>query len=215
MKNNKLFAVMAIAAVILVFGALKFFAPPAAQQKIANDVPALDPAILVKAHSPAIGPADAKVTIVEFLDPECEACRAMHVEVKKLLAEYKDRVRLVIRYMPFHQNSLYAASLLEELREAGKFEEALNTFFDRQPEWGSHHDPKPELLATYATEMGLTKKQTEKDYVVAKQKWKIETDEKDGTNLAVTKTPTFFVNGRMLLRLGPEPLKEAIEAGLK
>ena len=34
-------------------------------------------ASLVRDDSPSMGPADAKVTIVEFLDPECEACRAM------------------------------------------------------------------------------------------------------------------------------------------
>lgn len=210
-----MFIVIALVVVAAVFAAVKFGGGTGGEQKVATDAPALDPAILIRPHNPVIGAPDAKVTIVEFLDPECEACRAMNGEVKKLLEEYKGRVKLVVRYMPFHQNSLYAASLLEELREAGKYEEALNKFFESQPEWGDHHSPQPGLLAVYATEMGLSKKQTEKEYVTAKHKWRIEMDEKDGTNLAVTKTPTFFVNGRMLFRLGPAPLKEAIEAGLK
>ena len=33
---------------------------------------------LIREFNPSIGPENAKVTMVEFLDPECEACRAMH-----------------------------------------------------------------------------------------------------------------------------------------
>src|SRR5688572_29803931 len=65
--------------------------------------------VFVRPHSHILGPANAKVTVVEFLDPECESCRAIYPMVKHLLQEYEGSVRLVVRYMPLHPNSVYAA----------------------------------------------------------------------------------------------------------
>ena len=59
-----------------------------------------DDSIFVRPHSRSRGPQDAKVTVVEFMDPECESCRAMHPIVADLFARYEGRVRFVIRYMP-------------------------------------------------------------------------------------------------------------------
>jgi protein-disulfide isomerase len=60
---------------------------------------------LVRSHSPVIGPTDAPVTIVEFFDPSCEACRAFYPIVKQIMAGYPNEVRLVLRYAPFHEGS--------------------------------------------------------------------------------------------------------------
>ena len=57
-------------------------------------------ASLVQFHSPSMGPADAKVTIVEFFDPSCEACRAFYPYVKSILAELEPEV-LAGRISPF------------------------------------------------------------------------------------------------------------------
>ena len=68
---------------------------------------------LVRPDSPAQGPENARVILVEFLDPECEACRAFYPTVKKILKEYEGRIRFVVRYMTFHSNSVLAASATE------------------------------------------------------------------------------------------------------
>jgi hypothetical protein len=52
------------------------------------------------------------------------------------VANYADRPLFVVRYMPSHKNSLYAAAVLEEARQQGKFNEALDILFEKQPEWG-------------------------------------------------------------------------------
>ena len=57
---------------------------------------------MIRPYSPILGPADAPVTIVEFFDPACEACRAFHPIVKDIMAEHGEAVRVVIRYTPFH-----------------------------------------------------------------------------------------------------------------
>ena len=57
-----------------------------------------DRTVLTRFHSPTFGDPAAKVEIVEFFDPACEACRAMYPFVKKLLEEHRGRVRLTLRY---------------------------------------------------------------------------------------------------------------------
>jgi protein-disulfide isomerase len=154
------------------------------------------------------------VTVVEFFDPECESCRVMHPIVKDVLAEYKDRVRFVLRYMPFHKGSVLAAASLEEARELGKYDQALDVLFERQPIWGSHHEPRPELIATYLAELGIDPVRLQPDSVVPKHLWKIERDQADGRALGVSGTPEFFVNGVRVPELGYRPLKQAIEIAL-
>ena len=63
-----------------------------------------------------MGPDDAKVVLVEFLDPECEACRAFHPFVKQLMADYSGKIKLVVRYAPFHGSSKYVVRVLEAAR---------------------------------------------------------------------------------------------------
>lgn len=210
-KDQKfiLFFVLVVAAGFILFA--KMF--KADQQKGIIDVTRVNTADLIKDHSPSLGPQDAPVTVVEFLDPECEACKMMDPIVKGLMKEYEGRVRLVIRYMPFHGNSLLAASVLEEAREQGKYWEALSTLFYYQPQWGDHHNPKPELISKYVKDLGV--KLADDKELIKEHQWKIDKDQADGIKVGVNATPTFFVNGRKLQDIGYEPIKEAIENELK
>jgi len=213
MTQGKIFAGVALAAGILFFAVFALLSPKPEPPPPAP-VQAAAASALVRSHSPVKGSASAPVTIVEFLDPECEACRAMHPIVKALLEEYADRVRLVVRYMPLHANSVFAASVLEEARDYGKYDEALDALFENQPAWGDHHAPKPELIPTYLAPLGLDASKLGADYVIAKHRWKIDLDKADGTQLGVRGTPTFFVNGVMLPELGYRQLKQAIDIAL-
>lgn len=209
-KDQKfiLFFVLIVAAGFILFA--KMF--KADQEKGIIDT-RVNTADLIKDHSPTLGPVDAPVTLVEFLDPECEACKMMDPIIKGLMKEYEGRVRLVIRYMPFHGNSMLAASTLEEAREQGKYWEALSTLFYYQPQWGDHHSPKPELIAKYVKDLGV--KLATPEELVKEHGWKIDKDQADGVKVGVNATPTFFVNGRKLQDIGYAPIKEAIEKELK
>lgn len=169
---------------------------------------------LVRWHSPSFGNKSARVTVVEWFDPECEGCRAVHPAFEKIMFDYSDRVHFVLRYMPFHKNSLYAASVLEEAREFGKFKEALNILFQRQPEWARHGAPRPELIPAFLENLGIPKEKLERNYVIQKHAAKIKLDEEDGLKVGVRATPTFFVNGEILSELGDEQLRSAINKAL-
>lgn len=169
----------------------------------------------VRPHSPFLGPEQAPVTVVEFLDPECESCRVMYPMVKQLLTEFDGRMKLVIRYMPLHGNAVYASSLLEAAREQNKYWEFLEIMMARQPEWASHAAPRPELLLTDAPMVGIDVSKLKADAENPQIRIRILQDQTDGQSLGVNGTPTFFINGRELARLSYGDLKLAIQSQLQ
>ena len=56
-------------------------------------------------NAPSKGPNDAKVTIVEFFDPACETCAIFHPFVNSLIEQHPGKVKVVMRYAPFHRGS--------------------------------------------------------------------------------------------------------------
>lgn len=213
MKSNKLFVVFVLAAAVIGFFGFSIWKGEA-EKEIQQNSERADIQLLIKPNSPEKGTSTGRVTIVEFLDPECEACRAMHPIIKRLLTEYDGKIRFVIRYMPLHGNSKYAIAALEEARQLGKFDEALDVLFERQPEWADHGMPKPELIPEILASVGIDKKRIEDPGLQAKHKEKIELDHIDGMKLGVTRTPTLFVNGQKIYEIGYEPIKKAIESEL-
>ncbi|MAE96957.1 MAG: disulfide bond formation protein DsbA [Deltaproteobacteria bacterium] len=173
-----------------------------------------DDSIFIRPHSRSLGPADAKVTLVEFLDPECESCRAVHPMVKELLERYRGRLRLVVRYMPLHPNSVFAVGALEAAGAQGRYWEMLETLFEHQPIWGSHHAPRPDLIPGYARQIGLDMEAFQAYLDSGAHRGITERDEADGRALGVRGTPTFFVNEQPVQPLGYGPLKAMIEEEL-
>ena len=78
--------------------------------------PTEDQALLVREYSPSFGPADAEVTLVEFFDPSCEACRAYHPVVQEIRRQFPTQVCVVLRYTVFHEGSDEAVRILEAAR---------------------------------------------------------------------------------------------------
>ena len=183
---------------------------------------------LVRSDSPSLGRADAPVTLVEFVDPECESCGAFSPVLKRILRDYDGRVRLVVRYMPFHPNSRLAAAFTEAAGEQGKYWEMQELLFRRQSEWGEIHghgpevaaaaarrEPAPVLFEKYAAELGLDVSRVRAAVAENRYAAKVERDMRDGQSLGVSKTPTFFVNGRQLARFSQYDLRALIEEELK
>ncbi len=175
---------------------------------------------LVRPDSPTIGPANARVTVVEFYDPECETCAAFSPVVKSTVEKYKAHVRLVARYMPLHPNSLTAATFTEAAGEQGKYWQAQELLFKKQSEWGTRHGPPTgdappdidKLFRGYATELGLDSKRMDAAFAENRYAAKLDRDKKDGQSLGVRQTPTIFVNGRKLQYLVATELEKMIQA---
>jgi len=167
---------------------------------------------LERPHSRGKGPADAKVVLVEFFDPACETCRAFDPYVKAMLAEHRNRVRLVLRYAPFHQGSDTMVKILEAAALQDRFWETLQVMYDTQPQWASHHHPQPEKIWEFLPRAGVDVDRVRRDAQDAKFVEIIEQDLADGRTLGVRKTPQFFVNGQPLVRFGYDQLKSMLDA---
>ena len=124
-----------------------------------QETPAIDRTALIRTHSPSIGKADAAVVIVEFLDPACETCRTFYPMVKQLMAQHPDRIRLVVRYAPFHKGSDKVVAVLEAARRQGKFWPSLEALLASQQDWASNHTAKVDLAWKYLEPVGLDMEQ--------------------------------------------------------
>ena len=177
---------------------------------------------LIRPDSPTLGETTAPVTLVEFLDPECESCAAFAPVVKKIMKDYDGKIRLVVRYMPLHPNSLSAATFTEAAGEQGKYWQAQELLFQKQTEWGTKHGPQTSapadinaLFKKYAIELGLDTKKMDSAFAENRYNAKLQRDLQDGQALGVRQTPSFFVNGRRLARFGEADLRALIDEELK
>jgi len=171
---------------------------------------------LVRDYSQSLGPADAKVVLVEFLDPGCETCRDFSPHVKDLLESHAGKLRLVIRYAPFHQGSDTMVKILEAARQQGKYWETIQVMFDTQPHWASHHHPQPDKIWSFLPSAGLNVDRIRIDMNDPSILEMLRQDVADAQILGVRTTPSFFVNGKPLPSFGLSQLKalvnEEIEA---
>ena len=163
------------------------------------------------------GNKDASVTIVEYLDFECEACGAYYPLVKQLAEEFKNDVRFVNRYFPLpgHKNGLPAALAVEAAGKQGKYWEMHNILFDNQKTWGEKQSPDPSIFEGYAKQIGLNMEQFKKDVGSNEVKERVNRDKNSGTKLGVSGTPTFFLNGEKIPNpKTPEDFKTFINAAI-
>lgn len=166
--------------------------------------------ILMREYSPRLGAENPQVYLVEFLDPECESCREFYPIVKGLMSEFEGKIQLIIRYAPFHPNSIMAIRILEAARIQNRYWETLELLFQYQPQWGSHHHPQPELLWNYLPQLNLDLEKLRADMATSQLDILIEQEINDANLLEVRATPTFFVNGKPLINFGRDELRNLI-----
>jgi protein-disulfide isomerase len=186
----------------------------AAQDKANSEGPGFDTSILVRPNSPVLGPADAKVTLVEFFDPSCEACRYFHPILKRLRGTFQTELRIVMRYTMFHQGSDEAVRILETARIQNMFEPILNVLLERQPEWAKDGAPDLDLAWQIAGENGLDLTKAKVDSALPDIVAIINQDNADVKAAGVRATPTFFVNGKQLLEADEKALYDAVRREL-
>ena len=169
----------------------------------------------IQPHTPILGPADAPVTISEFFDPACEACRAFHPIVKKIINAFPGKVRVALRYTTFHGPSKEAVAILEAARRQDKFVPVLEALLEKQPAWAPHGRPGPSPWE-FVGETGLDIERAKSDAKHPGVTAVINLDAADVKALEVRGTPTFFVNGKPLQKFNAQGLydlaKQEVEA---
>lgn len=189
--------------------------PPAAQESPA--APQASTELLVREDSHRLSTAaDGRVTFVEFLDFECEACGGAYPAVEQLRRDYAGRVTFVARYFPLsgHRNGENAALAVEAAAQQGRFEAMYQRMFETQKTWGEQQDSEAPLFRQYATELGLDIAAYNRAVIDPATLERVRADQRDGQALGVDSTPTFFLNGQRLEPRSLDDLRAALDRAL-
>lgn len=148
----------------------------------------------------ATGSAQPKLTIVEFSDLQCPACRMVQPTLAQLKAKYPNDILLVYRHFPLssiHANAPAAAQLAEGAGSKGKFWEMHDLLFEKQAEWSGLAKSELETkFVEYGKSLGFDPEEI-KGWITSKElSAKVLQDIADGTAAGVNSTPSFFLNGK-------------------
>ncbi|HXV27061.1 MAG TPA: DsbA family protein [Candidatus Paceibacterota bacterium] len=151
------------------------------------------------------GPVDAPVTLVEYSDLQCPACKAFHPVLQQLMEDSGGTVRLVYRHFPIrniHANADLAARAAEAAGLQGKFWEMHDRIFDEQGTWsGRSSQGARDAFLSYAQELGLDTARLEADMDSDAVKDAVQADLDGALAAGVNATPTFFLNGAQMTGL--------------
>ena len=158
------------------------------------------------------GPEDAPITIVEFSDYQCPYCKRAEETVEQVIARYPDKIRVIYRDYPlhFHQNAKTASMAAECAEEQGKFWEMHKAIFTDQSKLSS------EQLTQTAGSIGLEVEPFKECLESNRYAAEVDNDFNDGQSYGVTGTPTFFINGIMIVGAqGVDAFSEIIDRELE
>src|SRR5229473_6738157 len=166
------------------------------------------------------GNPNAKVTLEEFGDFECPVCATYSVEVKKIEAEFGDRLRVIFREYPLyptpHKHALIAAQAAEAAGLQDRFWEMHDKLYENQKAWSEATDVMP-MFIDYARQIGLDTDRFGRELNGEIVAARIFQDGRRVHALGVTGTPSFFVNGKALdaASFSPDGLRALINQALR
>ncbi len=139
-----------------------------------------------------------EVTIVEFSDFQCPACRATQSVIEKALEVGDKKVRLIYRHFPLptiHKNAMLAAVASEVAGEQDKFFSYHDLLFARQSEWDEAEDVREKLVG-YAGELGMDEQGFDESLDEERYMEVVNEDLRVARALGLLVTPSLFVEGR-------------------
>jgi len=144
------------------------------------------------AGAPVRGPADARITLVEFSDFECPFCSLAVKQVDIVMAAYPKDVKLIYKQFPLsmHPHAELAAEASLAAREQGKFWEMYQVLFKNFRTLSRNN------ILAMAKEIGLDMDKFNADLGSGKYKAVVEKDLADGEAAGVYGTPSFYINGK-------------------
>ncbi|MEO5927946.1 MAG: thioredoxin domain-containing protein [Patescibacteria group bacterium] len=167
---------------------------------------------LVPSWAPVEGPFSAKVTVVEFLDFQCQGCGGYFPVLKQMREEFKGKIKFVARQFPLveiHQYALGAAIASVCAERQGKFFEYADTLFQNQ-QYLRRDD-----LTKYAEELKLDTNTFNTCLDDPTAKAQVISDRKSGELIGVKFTPSIYINGKLMETLvSPEELRKLINTEL-
>lgn len=171
--------------------------------------------IVERPGAPVKGPADAKVTIVEFYDPACGTCADFQPLVQQLIDRYPGKVRVMMRYAPLHTGSDMVVPMLEAAHRQGRYWQALDVLFKNQRRWIDGHVADPQRARRLLNAVAMDHDRLDADLQSPEVMDAVRADVRDLQALGVRATPEFFVNGRPLPSFGYRQLADLVSEAVK
>ena len=155
--------------------------------------PALPVTNVSEGTSPAMGPADASVMVIEYSDYQCPSCRKAHEIARQIKSKYQGRIRWVFKDFPLdrHKSAKYMAQAARCAGEQGKFWEFQDKMFS------ADKDPDPAAMKRYGEATGLDVNVFSECLDSGRNLPLVEKDRNEGRAAGVSSTPTYVINGRM------------------
>jgi len=171
-----------------------------------------DPVALKTAGAPSRGPANARITIVEFSDFQCPFCRVAAARMYQVLEMFPNDVRLVFKQFPLetHSEAAFAAEAALAAHAQGKFWPLHDKLF------ANAKIISQDRIMIWAKEIGLDMTRFTADLKSGKYRKQMEADRLEGVAAGVSGTPTFFINNKIYrAQMDPETIKPLIEEEVK
>jgi protein-disulfide isomerase len=153
------------------------------------------PRVQVSAGGAARGPADARVTIVEFSDFQCPYCQRAKPVLDEIEKRYPKDVRIVYRHLPLdslHPRARPSAEAAACAADGNKFWEYHDRLF------ANNRALADADLRKYAAEVGLDAKSFEECVSSRRHQAAVEADVQEAKKLGITGTPAFVLNGILM-----------------
>lgn len=152
----------------------------------------------------AMGDENAPVTLVEYTDYQCPFCKRYYDQTySQLISDYVDsgKVRYLVRDLPlsFHPNAEPAAVAARCAGQQGRYQEMHDLLFENQEEWAELSDATSTFV-DYANQIGVNITACMSDESVVAS---VREDASLASNIGATGTPTFVVNGKILVGAQP------------
>lgn len=147
-----------------------------------------------------VGTGNKKVTLVEYGDFQCPACKSFYPVVKQIKETYGDDIKFQFMHFPLtqiHPNAMVSSRAAEAAGKQGKFFEMHDLLYENQDQWSQSSNPTP-IFESFAGQLDLNMDQFKSDMASAQVLAIINADQKSGQALGANSTPTFVINGKKL-----------------
>ncbi len=167
----------------------------------------VNPDVLIHADSHQTASASAKVSIVEFGDYRCPACKEAYPVAKQVIKDYGSKINFVFRNYAFLPDSptnstpnasTLAANAAECASDQNKFWEMHDYFYDHQPPETDISMYTVDTLTKDANTLGIDTVKFKSCLTAKVDNGRVQKDFADGQIAGVTGTPSFFINGSLL-----------------
>jgi protein-disulfide isomerase len=190
---------------------------PAATAPVTTTEEARPAARVVASDPRRLGPPGrGGVTFTEFLDFECESCRAVFPVIEELRREYTGRVTFNVRYFPLpgHANAMNAAIAVEAAAQQGKLEAMYVRMYETQASWGEQRESHAATFRGFAEDLGLDMAAFDAAVADPETAARVERDLAAGIALGVQGTPTFFIDETLITPETVDDLRRQLDEAL-